>query len=711
MLFSTSIGLLCLLLLLISLLINLSLAQAHNIIVKHISTVNNVGISSDTNTGQANFDGSGNSYSAQALAVAGLQPGKTISYNGGTYPWPFIAAGLADNFQADGQTLRLLQTQVQGINSLIFIGASTNGPSTGTATIIYTDKTTQAFSLGFSDWTLNGGKSTPSYGNGIVATMSYRNTHNGHETVKTYMFASTISLQTGKIPSSVTLLAKLNQGNLHIFTIGTKQNATPTPTPTNTPMPTPTMRPSPTPTQPPMNNPISWPAFDGGGQRSGINTAETTITPANVANLTRFWQVRLPATVDAAPVELPNVTTSQGIKTLLFVTTTSGSLLALDASNGQIVWQQHTTGPNFTTSSPAIDPSGHYVYGYGLDGKIHKYAVGNGTEVTNGMWPVTITLMPNVEKGSSPINIGNGYLYMPTAGYPGDAGHYEGHAVAVNLSTGAVTVFNSLCANITHLLGPNDCADVQSAIWGRGAVVVDPVTGNVFVTTGNGPFRGDGRAFGDSIIELSPDLTRIIDSYTPANFASLQANDQDLGSAVPAMLPKQATSLTPYMMVQAGKDNTLRLINRQNLSGHGGPNHVGGELQTIPLPQGGDVDTHPLVWTDSTGMTWVFVANFNGFSAFKVVTDGTGHTTLQLVYRNGNSGSSPFMANGVLYIQGNGVLRATNPTTGATLWSSTQASAGGSIGGLHWQSPIVVNGHVYVPDNSGNLTAYALSHP
>ena len=110
-------------------------------------------------------------------------------------------------------------------------------------------------------------------------------------------------------------------------------------------------------------------------------------------------------------------------------------------------------------------------------------------------------------------------------------------------------------------------------------------------------------------------------------------------------------------------------------------------------------------------MTWVFVANFNGFSAFNVVTDGAGHTTLRLAYRNGNSGSSPFMANGVLYIQGNGVLRATNPTTGDTLWSSTQASAGGSIGGLHWQSPIVVNGHVYVPDNSGNLTAYTLSHP
>ena len=67
-----------------------------------------------------------------------------------------------------------------------------------------------------------------------------------------------------------------------------------------------------------------------------------------------------------------------------------------------------------------------------------------------------------------------------------------------------------------------------------------------------------------------------------------------------------------------------------------------------------------------------------------------------------------FMANGVLYIQGSNVLRATDPTTGNVLWSSSQASAGGSIGGLHWQSPIVVNGQVFVPDNNGNITAYAL---
>jgi hypothetical protein len=36
------------------------------------------------------------------------------------------------------------------------------------------------------------------------------------------------------------------------------------------------------------------------------------------------------------------------------------------------------------------------------------------------------------------------------------------------------------------------------------------------------------------------------------------------------------------------------------------------------------------------------------------------------------------------------------------------ASAGGNIQGVHWESPTVVNGRVYMPDESGTITAYGL---
>lgn len=458
-----------------------------------------------------------------------------------------------------------------------------------------------------------------------------------------------------------------------------------------------------------------WPAFNAGGARNAVNTSESAISTQTVGRLGRLWQHLLPATADSSPAYMAHVATANGFKNLLFLTTKAGSLQAIDTANGQIVWSKNTSGPNITTSSPAIDPNWQYVYSYGVDGKVHRYAIGTGAETVNNIWPATMTLMPNDEKGSAALNIGNGYLYMTTSGYNGDGGHYNGHVVAVNLSTGRETVFNVLCSNIHALLNNNPgssnyCASIQAGVWGRGGVVIDPRDGFVYITSGNGRFNANsgGNDFGDTILKLSPDLTHLVDSYTPANYTTLAVNDQDLGSDAPTMLPTQNGSRTPYLLVQGGKDNTLRLINRKNMSNqaHYGSGHIGGELQSIGLPQGCDIDTQMTAWQGPGNQTWLFVANDCGLSAFTVATDGQGRTALHLAYTNGNGGSSPLITNNVLYVQGKNGVNAMNPTTGAVLWNSNQSGAG--VGALHWQSPIVVNGQLYVPDNNGNVTAFGL---
>ncbi|GAC1433617.1 MAG: hypothetical protein PVS3B3_29590 [Ktedonobacteraceae bacterium] len=458
-----------------------------------------------------------------------------------------------------------------------------------------------------------------------------------------------------------------------------------------------------------------WPAFNGGGDRNGINTSEGFISAQTVGRLGRLWQTSLPATADSSPVYAAHVATARGFKNLLFLTTRAGSLQALDVANGQIVWHKETSGPNITTSSPAIDPSWKYVYSYGVDGKVHRYSAGTGAETINSTWPATMTLMPNDEKGSAALNIGNGYLYMTMSGYNGDGGHYNGHAVAINLATGRKTVFNVLCSTIHELLNNNPgdrnyCASIRAGVWARGGVVIDSQDGYVYITSGNGRYNANagGNDYGDTVVKLSSDLTRIVDSYTPSNYSSLAANDQDLGSDAPTILPTQSRSRTPYLIVQGGKDNTLRLLNRKNLSNqaHPGPNRIGGELQSVHLPQGCDIDTQMTAWQGPGNQTWVFVANDCGLSAFTVVTDAQGRTSLQLAYTNGNSGSSPLVANNVLYIQGKNGVNAMSPTTGAVLWNSNRTGAG--VGSLHWQSPIVVNGQLYVPDNNGNVSAFGL---
>lgn len=92
-----------------------------------------------------------------------------------------------------------------------------------------------------------------------------------------------------------------------------------------------------------------------------------------------------------------------------------------------------------------------------VDGKIHKLNAATGAEITGNGFPATLTLIPNTEKNASSL-LANGYLYATTSGYLGDAPYYDGHVIAVNLTSGSESVFNSLCSDITTL-------HTSSSLW------------------------------------------------------------------------------------------------------------------------------------------------------------------------------------------------------------------------------------------------------
>src|SRR5690242_2638209 len=83
-----------------------------------------------------------------------------------------------------------------------------------------------------------------------------------------------------------------------------------------------------------------WHQFNGNSQHSGNNTQETTITKDNVSSLKPLPLVTLPNVADGSPVYQHGVSTSGGIKDLVFVTTIDGRILALDAGTGAGVWSQ-----------------------------------------------------------------------------------------------------------------------------------------------------------------------------------------------------------------------------------------------------------------------------------------------------------------------------------------------------------------------------------
>lgn len=191
-----------------------------------MAAFNNAGISDDSNVSAASFDTSGHSYSAQALASAGLTAGQPVSYGGITYTWPVPDPGYPDNAIASGQQVTV--NAPAGTQQVGFLGAATNGPSRGIVTLNYADGSTAQYWLGLSDWTLGGGNSQPSFGNQVVASTAYRNCQGcsgGRDTTKTDVLAATLPVDPSKTLRSVTLPAGANQGQLHIFDIGTSTSA------------------------------------------------------------------------------------------------------------------------------------------------------------------------------------------------------------------------------------------------------------------------------------------------------------------------------------------------------------------------------------------------------------------------------------------------------------------------------------------------------
>ena len=435
-----------------------------------------------------------------------------------------------------------------------------------------------------------------------------------------------------------------------------------------------------------------WPEFGLDPQRSDATLRPTGITPANLARLTRR-RVNLPGTVDSSPIYLHAVKVARRVRNVAVLTTTYGRTIAIDPASGKLLWTFTPTGyarwagtAQITNSSPIADPDRRFVYAASPDGLIHKLRLADGREDAAGAWPARVTRDPTREKLAAALNLDGPDLIATTGGYLGDAPTYQGHAVLIGRATGRVLrVFNTLCANRHVLIVPTTCNDTDSAILSRGGPVVEPGGRRLLIATGNGSWNGTTN-FGDSVLELTFPGLRLRQAYTPTDQAMLNANDLDLGSTAPALLGHDR-------ILAAGKDSVMRVLDLAGLDGHlpPAPQTLGGELQTLPTPGGTEPFTQPAVST-AAGLTRVFVATFSATAAYDVV-DGRLHQ----IWSNSTPGTSPVLAGGLLYVYDPraGGIDVYDPGSGRSIAKLTGTSG-------HWNSPIVVDGHVLEPEGNAN---------
>ncbi len=488
--------------------------------------------------------------------------------------------------------------------------------------------------------------------------------------------------------------------------------------------------------------------------RSGVNSSETVLTPSNV-NTTQFgllFSYGIDGYAYAQPLYMPNVMINGQRHNVVFVATEHDSVYAFDAdsntgANAVPLWQitlldaAHGAAPGASTvpnedtdsgdlvpeigitSTPVIDPATGTIYVEGKTNenggyvqRLHALDITTGAEkfggpavfsasvagTGNGSSGGVLNFDPLWELQRPGLLLLNGIVYI-AFGAHGDLGPWHGWILAYNAATLQQTSAFCFTAN-----------GIGAGIWlsgaGLSADVTDPVNhpfGRLLVATGNGSFNAitpysNSMNYGDSVVafDLTNGVLTVTDTFTPFNQETLSEDDLDLGSAGVLLLPDQTTG-PKHVLIQAGKQGTLYVINRDGLGGNNADSD--NVIQEVKGQVNGLWSTPTYfnnaiyLWSSNDDMqAFTFINNVLESSHFTSSDESAGYPGPTTV------ASSNGTANGIIWTvqadQSPEILRAYDPTNlNNLLYASSQNADRDTPGdAVKFTIPTIANGKVYV---------------
>jgi hypothetical protein len=352
------------------------------------------------------------------------------------------------------------------------------------------------------------------------------------------------------------------------------------------------------------------PTSRGDNARTGANTNETLLTPANVNknSFGRLFSVPIESGkphILAQPLFVSNVNIpGQGTHNVVYVVTMSDNVYAIDADTGAILWSASMLyGGTVATGTllpcqyggfnqegiigtPAIDTTTNTMYLVAKTVRsgvvrhdIHALDITTGLDIhtpvqisaqttsnSNNKFnkPIVTNFTSLHQKNRPGLALVNGVLYI---GFGGNGCN--------DANTGWVLSYDESSLSQVGVFNTSPAYGLTS-IWQSGNGLAADENGNLFVETAEAantqavPSTGydipnGGQTYCNSVVKLAPTNVAVTDYFTPYNVFNLNVDDLDMSSTGAMILPDLPNSPYPHELVASGKQGYVYVLNRDSL--------------------------------------------------------------------------------------------------------------------------------------------------
>ncbi|MGD0962050.1 MAG: hypothetical protein ABSB19_19750, partial [Methylomonas sp.] len=392
-------------------------------------------------------------------------------------------------------------------------------------------------------------------------------------------------------------------------------------------------------------------------------------------------------------------------------------------------------------STPIIDPTTNTLYlvtrktspSTPYEHQLHALDLVSGAEkfggpavisATRSVGGATLTFNSQHIRAHAGLALVKGQLILTFAGLgEGIGDSYNGWVLAYNAGSLQQTgVFTSLITPPA----------TGGGIWQSGRAPVIDDNGYIYLFVGNAFLPSTYQAasngydgvnnFSESLLKLDSGL-RLIDWFTPGDWATLDNEDNDLSSAGPILIPGT------HLLTGGGKDGNLFIWQTGNLGKYNADDAQVVQKMSPPVSDPQLVYSGPVFWTRNSGQGGSLLFNvYNSAPIYAYAFNGNTFNTQPVsissaseAANTGNKNAIALSANGgepgtgiIWELQnnptgGSSVLRAFDAgNLGNELWNSQAYLSDSLDGATTYIPPTISNGKVYAPTLANQLVVFGL---